>query len=401
MRLLGLAICLALFLPADALSAQERTGRVRGIVVDSLLGDVLPGAEVRIDKLSRRAATDEAGRFAFDAVPPGEWSVTFSHPALDSIGVTGSTSVVRVFAGVSATTTLATPTFEAVRNRLCGHTPDSLSPTVAYGSVHAADGSRVRVKVSVSWMLGSMTGASNPGTVRTVPEGDRQLWVACGVPRRSWFHASVRDSTRSASAFLQIGPRDLVMHDLVLSARTGTLEGSVSDGDGRPVSGARVSVEGTALNAASDAAGNFVLPEVSTGTITVDVRAAGFAPWVTAIQGSAKPVTVRLRPLRIAEESDTRGSDYLRLLQRSHNQQLQVLTGAALTGDSEALVALPIANVCRWWLDGRPVQREFFLAQPRWSWRALELYLHGQHAPPEYRSTGCPVDLLWTATSDW
>ncbi len=353
-------------------------------------------------QLNRGAVTDSAGRFVIDSVPPGDWSVAFSHPALDSLGVIGSSLQVRVFAGASATVTLATPAFKAIRDRMCGDTPDSLTSTVAFGNVHAADGSRVRVSVSVTWMRGSMPGEpSNPGTVRTIPDGASQVWVACGIPRNAWFHASVRDSARVASAFVQMGPRDLAVRNLVLSAGVARLQGTVSDPAGNPVPGAHLSIEGTAWHGETDAMGVFVMPDAPNGTMTLDVRAAGFSPWVTAILGGGGPVTVRLRPIPPPIEAEPGGSDYLRLLQRSAREGVQLLTAGALSSDSTALTTLPLAGTCRWWLDGRPVEREFFAAQPRWSWRALELYPRGQDAPPEYRSPGCPIALLWTTSADW
>ncbi|HEY3287697.1 MAG TPA: carboxypeptidase regulatory-like domain-containing protein [Gemmatimonadaceae bacterium] len=402
MRTFLSVILLAVTCSASLLPAQGRTGRVRGVVVDSLLGDVLPGAVVQLPKLGRGVTTDSAGRFVIDSVPPGEWAVIFSHPALDSVGVLGSTLTVRVFAGASAFVALGTPAFDPIRRRLCGETPDSLSPTVAFGNVRAADGTRRRVNVSVSWMLGSMSGESaRPGTVRTLPEESRQVWIACGIPRDAWFHAYARDSAHTASAFIRMGPRGLAASDLVLSSGVESLWGTVRDAEGRPVPGAYVTVEGTERHATTNAEGAFTVADVPNGTVTVDVRAAGYAPWVAPIVGSDRPVTVQLQPMLAANDDGARGSDYLRLLQRGDRSGIQLLTGAALTSDSAALVTLPLAQTCRWWLDGRPVAREFFVAQPRWTWRALELYPRGQDAPPEYRTADCPVALLWTTFADW
>jgi hypothetical protein len=78
-----------------------------------------------------------------------------------------------------------------------------------------------------------------------------------------------------------------------------------------------------------------------------------------------------------------------------------LITGPDLAADSTALTTHAPAAACRWWLDGRPVERDFFLAQPRWSWRALEVYERGTDAPPEYGTPDCPVALLWTAMADW
>lgn len=402
MRTFCFAIFCALAVPLGLLPAQGRTGRIRGVVIDSLLGATLPGAEVRLTRLNRTTVTDSAGRFVLDTVPPGEWMIAFRHPSLDSLRISDPGTPVRVFAGTTASVTLATPAFEAIRDRFCAETPDSLSPTVAFGSVHATDGSRVRINVAVSWMLGSASGEnSRPGSVRTAVEGESQIWVACGIPRFAWFHASLQDSTRSASAFLQMGPRDIAVRDLVLSSGSGPLEGAVRDADGRPVRAARISLVGTGIASESDASGAFALRDVPGSTVTLDVRAAGFRPSVMAVQASLGPVDVRLAPLLEPEIRPPRGSDYLRLLERSGQPGMLLITGPELAADSAALATHHPAGTCRWWLDGRPVEREFFLAQPYWSWRALEVYARGSDAPPEYRSPNCAVILLWTALADW
>lgn len=389
----------AALLPAQTVAP---VGRVRGIVIDSLLGGPLPGATVRIAPLGRSATTDSSGRFIIDSVKSGEWPITFRHPALDSLGARELGANVRVFAGATAVVTLATAAFESARNRFCADTPDSLSETLAYGAVRTADGGRVRVDVSVSWVSTSMASERpRPGTVRTVSDGGGQSWTACGIPWGAWIHASMRDSTRVASALLPLGPRGIVVHDLVLSSGTADILGTVNDSDGRPVPGAHVAVTGTAITTTTDRAGAFTLPGAPNGTVTIDVRAAGYQPWVVARSAASGAVTVQLSALADRQGKRTRGSDYLRLLERSNHPGLALLAGEALVADSSSLDAwLPIGT-CRWWLDGRPVDREFWAAQPRRTWQALEVYHNGADAPPEYRSTGCPVTLLWTDAADW
>jgi hypothetical protein len=298
---------------------------------------------------------------------------------------------------------LATPSFESIRPRFCAETPDSLSPTVAFGSVAARDGSHVRVSVSVSWMLTDAQGhAVRPGTVRTVADGNRQLWFACGIPSGAWFHASVQDSTRGASALIKMGPRGLAVRDLILSTGIAALAGTVTGADGRPVRDARVSIVGSGLATESDASGAFLIPDAPNGTMILDVRAAGFRPWVASLRGEPVPVAVRLQPLGEPEARGVlRGSDYLRLVQRSTRDGLLLITQEELASDTAALVRLPPVGTCRWWLDGRLVERDFFVAQPQWSWRAMEIYQRGQDAPPEFRTPTCPVVLLWTTAADW
>lgn len=404
MRSLCLIVLLALALPTGAASAQGpvRMGRVRGIVIDSLLGAPLPGATVHITPPGLVTQTDSTGRFAIDSVPPGEWTVAFTHAALDSLGLGDIGMRVRVFAGASASVVLATRSFDAFRQRFCADTPDSASHTVAFGGVQSTDGSRVRVAVAVSWISnGIEAGTPRTGSVRTMPAGDGQMWVACGIPWGAWLHASVRDSTRAASAFLALGPRGISVHTLVFSSGVTTVAGRVVDAAGTPVHGARLSVVDTDVSAVTDISGRFVLANAPAGTVTLDVRAAGHHAWLGAVEGGATPVMVRLASLDVTRTEPPQGSDYLRLLERRHRDGLVLLDGQGLAADTMPLAAHIPDGTCRWWLDGMPVDRTFFLAQPRWSWRAVETYARGSDAPPEYRAAACGVALLWTAAADW
>ena len=404
MRSSRLAVLLACSLPIGAAYAQAdvRVGRVRGMVVDSLLGATLPGATVRVAALGRVAVTDSTGRFVIDSVPPGEWDVSFRHPGLDSLGFAEIGATVRVFAGATAAVTLATPSFDAYRTKFCADTPDSLTSTVVFGGVHATDGSRVRVDVRVTWIAPSTTDPDRRGgSVRTNSEDDQEYWLACGIPWGAWIYASLRDSMRVATALLKVGSRGLAARDLVLSSDTVRISGTVRDVDGHAVAGAHLSVVDTDVSTTSDTSGRFAMNNAPRSTFTLDVRAAGHHPWIGVLEGSPDPINVHLQSAVASTSPETRGSDYLRLLKRINRPGISLLAGSDIIDDSTAVLARIPLETCRWWFDGRPVSREFFLAQPPSSWRALELYARGSDAPPEYRSPSCPVVLLWTGTADW
>lgn len=377
---------------------MPRPGRVRGVVIDSLLGNVLPGARVLLHPGSRAVMTDSVGRFVFDSVPPGEWTLAFQHPALDSIGFVPTPFAIRVFSGASASATLATPSFAPLRTQYCAETKDSLSETLAYGGVRMADSSRTKVDVGVSWVIEGE--GARPGSVRTISDPTRQMWIACGIPWGAWIHAFVRDSSRSASAILQMGPRGIAVRDLVLGSGVRTLRGVVVNEDDHPIPGARVTVVGTALAAETDAAGAFVIPGASNGTITVDARAAGFFPTLVTV-ADGEPAALRVMQVEERTPDAPRGSDYLRLLERSTRPGVALISSQSLEQDPSPLNEIIPSATCRYWMDGRPVAREFFLAQPRRTWRVIEVYVNGSDAPPEYRHAGCTVALLWSAAADW
>jgi len=386
----------------SALQAQARTGRIRGVVIDSLLGALLPAATVHVAPLNRDTQTDSVGRFVFDSVPAGEWSLSFHHPALDSLRLTEPDVNVRVFAGATAVATLATRGFETLRKPFCTATPDSLSPTLAFGTVHTADGLPARMDVSVTWLADSAPpSAPKAGTVQAVLDGDQLVWFACGIREGAWFHAVVRDSTRQTSVLLRLGPRGVIRHDLYLTTGTSRVAGMVRDDAGHALPNAQVSVVESEVSAVADATGSFVLVGAPNGSMTLDVRAAGFRPWVGALTNDRADLLVQMKSSRVASAEPSSGSDYFRLVQRRSRRGLLLTLAQELADETLTLASLLPVETCRWWLDGRLVDSQEFFSPPRTSYRALELYMNGSEAPPEYRSSGCAVALLWTARSDW
>src|SRR3989338_4226029 len=68
-------------------------GSISGVVRDSIARGPLAGAWVQFVEASRQATvartviTDSLGRFAFDGVPNGRYTIGFFHSLLDSLGV--------------------------------------------------------------------------------------------------------------------------------------------------------------------------------------------------------------------------------------------------------------------------------------------------------------------------
>ncbi len=67
-------------------------------------------------------------------------------------------------------------------------------------------------------------------------------------------------------------------HQGVADGQSAVIRGAVVDSTGHPVAGAILSVDGTAILAASDSTGSFLLRDVPSGTRIVRVRAIGWKP---------------------------------------------------------------------------------------------------------------------------
>ncbi|CAA9339504.1 MAG: hypothetical protein AVDCRST_MAG68-2930, partial [uncultured Gemmatimonadetes bacterium] len=71
-----------------ALVAMSAPARVTGVVWDSTRARPLAAARVVLEGTERAAVTDSAGRFTLGGVAEGAYSLTFSHPRLDSLRYT-------------------------------------------------------------------------------------------------------------------------------------------------------------------------------------------------------------------------------------------------------------------------------------------------------------------------
>ncbi|HUG41571.1 MAG TPA: carboxypeptidase regulatory-like domain-containing protein [Longimicrobiales bacterium] len=92
----------------EVLSRAER-GSLRGVVWDSTRAAPLTGASVRLSGTPYATVTDRDGSFLLDQLPPGVFTIAFSHPRLDSLGIALPDVEAEVTAGRTAEVALAIP----------------------------------------------------------------------------------------------------------------------------------------------------------------------------------------------------------------------------------------------------------------------------------------------------
>jgi hypothetical protein len=107
-REVGGEVSQILALPREALS-QRMGGTLSGQVWDSTLSTPLSGASVYLSGTSHSALADDQGRFLLEGVSGGVFSVAFSHPRLDSLGIPHPQAEVEVLPGNVSEVTLAIP----------------------------------------------------------------------------------------------------------------------------------------------------------------------------------------------------------------------------------------------------------------------------------------------------
>jgi hypothetical protein len=278
---------------------------VQGVVFDSLRGKPLANAFVTIAGVSGASATDSRGRFQFDSVAPGVYTVTAQHPVLDSIGLSGLARRARIESG-SGDLQLAVPSFETLWRSSCpGAVPRDSG--FVFGSIRSAtNGMPVAdAAVQLSWAdllldkKRSVVQRQWHVDTRTNSQGG---YAVCGVPPQTGF--SVRATTdTSASGLIDVAPaeirvqrRDLIVGPTASTARRGSVVGLVSDPQGQPVSGARVLLD-SASDVRTDLDGHFRLNDIPAGTRQIEVLAVGVAPALAVadvLPGDSVAVSVRL-----------------------------------------------------------------------------------------------------------
>ncbi len=205
-----------------AVANDARSGRVRGVVWDSIRARPLRGAEVYISAVSLSAVTDSAGRFTMDGVPEGAYEVAFRHPRLDSLPVYRSGVEVSVGAGATSDVTLGVPSLSSIFGAICSDEERTGGASAVVGVVRTAgDGSPVSgASVSLEWTNFRVVGGREvQGDVRTVrvTTDARGRYSACGMPPGVLLTARAslaawKSGVRSA----EVPREDVVVLDLTL-----------------------------------------------------------------------------------------------------------------------------------------------------------------------------------------
>ena len=89
--------------------AKTGTAQIVGVVIDSLNGRFLSGADVVIEGAKATLVTDALGRFRIDSLAPGTYQIGVFHPLLDTLGITLATPPFHLGADSSSSVLLAVP----------------------------------------------------------------------------------------------------------------------------------------------------------------------------------------------------------------------------------------------------------------------------------------------------
>lgn len=297
--------------PGNALRVSP-SGRVRGQVFDSLLMQPVPGAQVWLPGGTQTATTDANGRYELTSIPTGSQFISFSTPALDSLGLGAMGRTVVVEPDAVTSLALATPSFRRVWAALCGGASVGRDSGIVWGTVRdaATDIRQHGAEARFNWYdarVGKDKKLSFNEETRTAKTDSTGTYYGCGLP------ADVRVSSeaagaQSASGVVEylIGARRILRVDLLVSkdmvlhivgrAQTpsesiavlrprgsATLTGHVRDTKGNLLRDVMVTVGSVDSAFRTDASGQFRIQGLAAGTHGLQVRQVGFAPasaWV-------------------------------------------------------------------------------------------------------------------------
>jgi hypothetical protein len=296
----------------------------------------LAAAQVQLVDAATRAkffaaVADSLGRYTIDSIPPGQYIAGFFHPSVDLLGIESPLRLVTVTAGAANIIDLGIPGASRMVESLCGERSRNDSTGAMAGVVRGADSGLPVAGASVvaSWLevrveQGEFVPHARHVSATTDAEGGYRV---CGLPGADTLlvNAQTRGSASGvvsvgipikgiARQDFALGDSSSVIHLVTDSAgsaelrrETTVLRGSaklsgiVFGPDGKPLARARVLVRGTGLEANSGTDGRFAINGLPAGTFSVDTRAIGMEPVVTALQlSTVRPasIEVRLRPIQ-------------------------------------------------------------------------------------------------------
>lgn len=319
--------CTALLVgAAGTLGAQQKTpatptptashagkAEISGLVVDSLNGRYLSGADVIIDGAKATLVTDSLGRFKIDTLPPGTYQVGVFHPLLDTLGISLATKPFHVGPDSATYIVLSVPSAGSIIRGACPVRPRAKGTSAVIGHVNDPETLQpvAGAEVSIAW---SELEASKETGVRMSPRLIRDstdkygAYHICGLPNsmKATLQAK-RGNAVTAEVPIELGDEEseLFIRTMLLvpssdsTTKVGNasvsgrvvLEGAVSN------AGSRVEVVGTNQIAMTNENGEFNISKLPSGSHVLLVRHLGFGAETVPVDltsRQAQRVTVKL-----------------------------------------------------------------------------------------------------------
>ena len=188
---------------ADQESANPPSARatVDGVVSDSTTGAPLAGARVFLSGTSISASTDASGRFRLESPMQGDFDIVFSHPRLDSLGLTPPPRRLALVVGKELNVMLAIPSWPAVMAAICPPLPEERDAGIVRGRIRSSMGAPVGgARVRLTWPIASRKIddaeiAARSAYIEEATDADGD-YTLCGVPAEQPLELSVTTNGR-------------------------------------------------------------------------------------------------------------------------------------------------------------------------------------------------------------
>lgn len=299
---------IAALLSVSALSSPAAAqATLRGVLIDSLRsGGPVEGASVVLMGANRRATTERGGHFEFSDLAPGQYTVAYWAPWLDSLGLPALQRQVELRGSRTETITLSTPSPATVQRAVCG---DVLSDEqgILIGEVRDSDGNPgAGVGVFARWLETVIQGREvAQGTMAAADTATAAgSYVLCGVPLNDEFTLRAVGARGVGSGELLVkAGASIARRDIVVGAAGATLRvtGRVVRENGEPIAGATVLVAGdSSQSVRSDSSGRFALPAMARRSSQLIVRSLGYVPLVRSIDPFDSQLDLDDVPLEVA-----------------------------------------------------------------------------------------------------
>jgi len=165
-----------------AAPAKTGTAEISGVLLDSLNGRFLQGAEVVIEGTKSVLYSDSAGRFSLTGLAPGSYQVGIFHPLLDTLGMSLGTKPFHVGPDSVSVVILSVPSAATIIQRSCPPAQNIDDNSAVIG--HVKDPETLQplpgAEVTIAWTL---TEVSKQFGIRQTPRLVRDSADAAGAFR--------------------------------------------------------------------------------------------------------------------------------------------------------------------------------------------------------------------------
>jgi hypothetical protein len=274
--------------PVSSITGKSQ---IVGVVIDSMNGGFLAGADIVVDRRKPALRTDSLGKFRIDSLGPGTYQVGVFHPRLDTLGITLVTQPLRVGPDSSSFVVLAVPSAATMIHRSCSIDSSAMGRSAVIG--HVADAETLQpvrnVEVSIAWVDVDIARTSGiRRTTRLIRDTTDAAgaFQICGLP--SSLKATLqarRGSVATAEIPVELGdkPVELVARTILLSPEdlrrkrgTSAVTGVVTLVGSSSSAGTRVELAGSDIVAMTNAKGEFAMGNLPSGSGVLVARHLGF-----------------------------------------------------------------------------------------------------------------------------